>query len=146
MGALCPAATAVMFESPTEQLRGMRSDRVDWIEQFHGVKIEGSRDPAKIMHDYPIERIKETTFPYDDHCAVMTHPFKGVVIPEDDPILVDIKRVIRRPQYVQDMVAAFIESFFSGGTYAGNFPNTHFKTDQNHSVTLALRSTRFSVN
>ena len=119
MGALCPSASAVMFESPTEQLHGMRADRVDWLEKYHGVKISGSRDPAKIMRDYPTDQINETTFPYDDNCAVMTHPFRGVQIAEDDPLWADIKRAIRRPQYIQDMIAVFVRSLFGGGTYAG---------------------------
>ena len=80
MGDLCPKATAVMFESPTQQLKGMRMDRQDWLEKYHGIKISGSRDPPEILKEYPIDTLAKTTFPYDDQCAVMIGIFNLLLL------------------------------------------------------------------
>merc|ERR1712242_614701 len=70
MSEFCPDAKAIMFESPTQQLKGMRMDRQDWLERYHGIQIHGSRDPPQRFQEYPISILAKTTFPYDNTCAV----------------------------------------------------------------------------
>ena len=80
MNEFCPDAKAIMFESPTQQLKGMRMDRQDWLEKYHGITIHGSRDPPQITKEYPIATLAQTTFPYDDKCAVMIGILKSIRI------------------------------------------------------------------
>ena len=120
MGINCPDG-AVMFESPGQQLKGMRDMRVSAVEKFHDIKISGTREPPQLLKSYPAEELEKITFPYDDTCAVITHPFKNVVVPEDDQITADIMRAVRRPVFIGDIVAEFVSSKWGERKFAGLF-------------------------
>ena len=120
MGRNCPDG-AVMFESPGQQLKAMRDVRVSAVENFHQIKISGAREPPQLLRSYPAEELEKITFPYDDTCAVMTHPFKNVVVPEDDQITADIMRAVRRPAFIEDIVDEFIRSNWGDKKFAGKF-------------------------
>jgi len=58
---------AVIFDSPFEQLKMMRSFRTQSVLNFHQIgNLGGIKFPEKNYHAYKSDTLKMDAFPYDD--------------------------------------------------------------------------------